>query len=265
MRHVLKAAALLLTGLLPAATQAADESLSRIVAAGTLRIGVELTAPWTMKDASGELTGFEADMARRLASDMGVSPSFVPLAFGDLLPKLLAGEVDIVAAGMTITPERALQVAFSDPTNVSGVTAVWRKAERETGATEGPVRIAVLARSSDAEAAAHAWPEAEMKPYPTMQEALAALLAGETDGMVASIPRPELAAHLYDSELVLGEDGPLVTQADAFALRPDDMRLQRFVDNWIAAREADGYLAALRDYYFAGFDWLEAMPEEAGP
>lgn len=47
--------------------------------------------------------------------ELKIAVVVIPLAFEDLLPSLLAGFGDIVAAGMTVTPARQAQVAFSDP------------------------------------------------------------------------------------------------------------------------------------------------------
>lgn len=240
----------------------ADGSLDRVIAAKALRVAVELTAPWAMRDAKGELTGFEVDLARRLAADLGVEPVFVERPFAGLLPALAAGEADLVAAGLTITAERARSVLFSDPTNYTGVSLVVPVTTDPDAPPPGTAgtRIAVLADSSDAAVAAVAFPDATIVPFASMSEAVAAVLSGEAEAMAGTSPAPEIAAHVYDAQLVLSPEGPLSQQADAFALAPADVRLLLFVNSWIAAREADGFLPALREHYFAGFDWLDGMP-----
>jgi polar amino acid transport system substrate-binding protein len=259
------AATLALLVALPAPLHA-DESLARVLAAGKLRIGVSLTAPWTMKEEEGGYMGFEADLSRRLAYDLGVEAAFVELPFDGLLPALLRGEVDIVAAGLTITPARARDVVFTIPTNMSHVDMVYRMPGGEEAAPDPLApgyRIAVLSGSSDLVVAHVHFPEAVVTGYPTMDEALAALLDGKADALVASSPVPAIAVASFDAELALAEEEPLAVQADALALRPDDVRLLLYLNNWLTAREADGFLESLRTYYFDGLDWMEGMPHRA--
>ena len=56
----------------------------------------------------------------RLAGDIGVDLEVVTIPFESLVDRLAAREVDIVAANLSITPERALKVAFSEPYGLGG-------------------------------------------------------------------------------------------------------------------------------------------------
>src|SRR5687768_6610293 len=101
--------------------EAAARDLQDVLNTGTLRVGVTLYAPWAARGDEGELIGFEVDVARQLASDMGVDAQLFPYDLDRLVPALEAGEIDLIAAGLTITPERALHVNFSNPYAASGV------------------------------------------------------------------------------------------------------------------------------------------------
>ena len=52
------------------------DTLKNILDSGTLRVGVSLFTPWTMKNEFGQLSGFEIDVANKLAEDIGVKPKF---------------------------------------------------------------------------------------------------------------------------------------------------------------------------------------------
>jgi membrane-bound lytic murein transglycosylase MltF len=69
------------------------------------------------------MNSFEKDLNKLLTSDQKIHFIFVALPFDQLIPALLSGKGDIIAAGMTITPERSAKVAFSNPyrTNISEV------------------------------------------------------------------------------------------------------------------------------------------------
>src|SRR6187549_3488824 len=91
---------------------AAARPLQEVLNTGTLRVGVTLFAPWAARGADGDLVGFEVDVARQLAADMGVKAQLLSYDVERLVPALESGEIDIIAAGLTITPERALHVNF---------------------------------------------------------------------------------------------------------------------------------------------------------
>ena len=52
---------------------------------------------------------------------MGVEPEFAVYDWTKIIPALQAGEIDIIAGGMAMTPARALQVNFTRPTAESGI------------------------------------------------------------------------------------------------------------------------------------------------
>ena len=78
----------------------------QIIKKGEIRIGISVMAPWVMKDKKGNYVGFEIDVAKQLASDMGVKPVFKEYQWNDLIPALQKKEVDIIASGISITPKR---------------------------------------------------------------------------------------------------------------------------------------------------------------
>ena len=87
---------------------------------GTLRVGVSLFTPWTLKK-DGKLVGFEIDVANQLAKDLGVQLELKEFDWEAIIPALLAKKIDIISAGMVITPQRALKVSFSQPYANSGI------------------------------------------------------------------------------------------------------------------------------------------------
>ena len=84
---------------------AADNApvLSRIVESGTFKVGMSGNQPpFSVISKSGSLIGYEVDLANLLADAMGVEVEFVQKPFGELLPALEKGEIDVIAAGMAI-------------------------------------------------------------------------------------------------------------------------------------------------------------------
>ena len=94
-----------------------------------LRVGTEPTfAPFEFqKEGSKEYTGFDMDLARALGKQLNMKVEIVSMGFDGLIPALNAGNIDVAAAGMTITPERAKSVKFSEPYYKSGLIVMVRK------------------------------------------------------------------------------------------------------------------------------------------
>lgn len=93
-----------------------DHSLKRILDTGTIRVGYAVEPPYSFVKPGGEVTGQSPEMAKLIADRLGINTiEWRQAEFGALIDELESGRVDVVAAGMFITPERARRVAFSEP------------------------------------------------------------------------------------------------------------------------------------------------------
>ncbi len=102
--------------------------LEEVLKRGTVRIGVSLFAPWTMRDQNNDLRGFEIDVAKKLADDMGVKPEYKVYQWENIIPALERREIDVIIAGMAITPARALRVTLPDLMRIPALR--WRRISR---------------------------------------------------------------------------------------------------------------------------------------
>ena len=71
--------------------------------------------PFEYKDENGELTGFEVELAEAMCAEMKADCEFVIQAWDGMIPGLLARKFDAIMSSMSITPERAERVLFSEP------------------------------------------------------------------------------------------------------------------------------------------------------
>lgn len=91
-------------------------SVSALAAEGTLMVGSNLTfPPFESIDDNGQAAGFDVEIAKLIAADLGMEVQFEDMAFDSLLVALDAESVDFVIAAMTITDERKEAVDFSEP------------------------------------------------------------------------------------------------------------------------------------------------------
>ena len=127
---LLSVVALALTGCTAADTDTAastDDSLTNVLDAGTLVIGTEGTyRPFSFhEDGSGELTGYDVEVARAVANQMGVEAKFEETQWDAIFAGLTAGRWDTVANQVSRTPERIAAYEFSTPyTYSTGVIVV---------------------------------------------------------------------------------------------------------------------------------------------
>jgi ABC-type amino acid transport substrate-binding protein len=102
-------------------------SASGAASADTLRVATNATyVPFEFKSKDGsDYQGYEIDVVRAVAKEMGKKVEFKNIAFDGLIPALDSGKVDMSASGMTATKERAEKILFAAPfyeTKLSVVT-----------------------------------------------------------------------------------------------------------------------------------------------
>jgi ABC-type amino acid transport substrate-binding protein len=95
---------------------------------GTLVMGTNADfPPFELRNEQNEVDGFDVDIAKAVAEAMGKELVIEDMAFDGLIPALQTDKIDIVVAGMTITPERLEEVDFSTPYYNAGQTVVVRE------------------------------------------------------------------------------------------------------------------------------------------
>jgi polar amino acid transport system substrate-binding protein len=71
--------------------------------------------------------GYDIELARRIAKKLDKKLEIVNMDFGGMIPALISGKVDMIAACITITDERSNQVLFSQPYYTGGIAALVRE------------------------------------------------------------------------------------------------------------------------------------------
>ena len=84
-------------------------------------VGVTPNYPPVIFKTNEQITGLEADLARRLAAELRRPIEFVEISWEKQIPTLLEGKIDIIMSGMTITQARQVRITFSQPYLTSGL------------------------------------------------------------------------------------------------------------------------------------------------
>lgn len=94
----------------------AEGKLGELQESGTVTVGIANEVPYGYEDENGNVTGEAPEVAKAVLAELGIDNMEASVVdFGALIPGLQAGQFDMIAAGMFITPERAEQIIFSDP------------------------------------------------------------------------------------------------------------------------------------------------------
>ncbi len=110
------------TGAPQAMPELPQDSSEEVVRLGTAPI----TEPFSYVDASQKVVGFDIELAQQVAKKLGKRLEIVSMDFGAMIPALMAGKVDMIAACITVTEERKQKVLFSEPYYTGGIAALVR-------------------------------------------------------------------------------------------------------------------------------------------
>jgi polar amino acid transport system substrate-binding protein len=95
---------------------------------GVLKLGTAaITEPFSFMDGSQKIVGLDIELASLVAQKLDMKLEIVNMDFGAMIPALMAGKVDMIAACITITDERAKKVLFSEPYYTGGIAALVRE------------------------------------------------------------------------------------------------------------------------------------------
>ena len=232
---------------------------------GVIRIGLSIFTPWSMRDINGELIGFELDVGRALAEDMGVDVEFVPTAWDGIIPQLVLGNFDVIISGMSVTPARNLTINFTNPYAYSGLTILSNSAMTDGFALEdynsSNVTFGARRGGTPATVIGQLFPEATLLLFDEDGAATQEVLNGNAHATMGAEPTPSLEARRYPDTLSMPFDQTFLATGEGFGLRKGDADALNFFNNWIAVRHANGWLKERNDYWFKGTDWEDRVTQ----
>jgi polar amino acid transport system substrate-binding protein len=248
----------------PVGGAAKGGAVEQILQRGTLRVGFSTFVPWAMQDKKGEFIGFEIDVARRLAKDMGVNVQFEPTQWSGIIPALLSGKFDIIIGGMGIQPQRGLKVNFSIPYEYSGMSIVADKAKAGgykslADFNKPDVILAIRQGTTAVDAAQKYMPKAQVRLFDQEAQTIQEVLNGRAHAVVASDPFPAFQALKYPNKLALPLADPFTKEPIAFAVRKGDPDFLNFLDGWIRMVTDEGWLAERHHYWFRTNSWKDQV------
>lgn len=160
--------------------------------ADTLTVATEGTfPPFEFYDSkSGELVGFELDLAKAMTAKLGKELKIEPYKFDAILPAVMTGTIDFAAAGFAMTPERAKKVLFTEPFYESGLTIIVPKGNpagiKDYSDLEGK-RVSVQLGSISHDKA-KTIKGAKITTFESSSDAILNLVSGNADAVINAAP-----------------------------------------------------------------------------
>ena len=221
----------------------------------TLRIGTEgAYAPFNYTNADGTLGGFDVDMANAICDDMQVTCEITAQDWDGIIPGLKAGKYDAIVAAMSVTPERAQQVSFTDPYFSNTLVFLAKKDSSFDPSNSGDINahsIAAQRSTISSQWLENAYPKANMKLYDTLSNAFLDLGSGRVDAMISDkLPAIEWLSSPSGSNYVLKGAEIDINDNFAIAVRPGDP-LQAKINQSLANLKANGTYDKINQKYFA--------------
>lgn len=237
------------------------------IAATSYKIGTEGGyPPWSMVDASGTVTGFDADVSAALCEQLGADCQFVVQSFDSLIPSLDAKRFDLIISGMSYTPERAKRVNFSVPYAVedaifilkTGSDAIkadsteqlFKDVEGKTiGVQGGTTHGAYLAKMA---------PKVNIKDYETLDQMQIDLDSGRLDGTFADLTsQSRFLKQMDNNDFALTEtviqgssDPETLGYGIAIGIHKDNAELKEKIDAALCKLIEDGTIKSASEKWF---------------
>lgn len=222
-----------------------------LVTEGTLTVATEGTyRPFSFHDESGDLVGFDVEIAEAVADKLGLEIVFQETQWDAIFAGLDAGRFDVIANQVSINPEREEKYLFSEPYTVSpGVIVVPEDDDSITS-------FADLEGKTTAQSLTSNWYELAVENGATVEavegwaQAVALLQQGRVDATIND------SLTFLDYENTEGPTGlKIAAETDepglsAFALTQDKEALVEAIDGALAELREEGVLAEISEKYF---------------
>ena len=240
--------------------------LNRIIEREELIVGTAASMPpFNLKSASGEIIGFEIDLAQYFSNSLGVELRLETMPFVDLLPALEEGRVDMVMSGMTMTAERNARVAFVGPYFISGKSFLTKlqtiaSVEDASEVNNADWTFTALEGSTSQVFVEQLLSGANFVPVKEYDDAIEMIRRNEADALVADYPVCALNALLYQDEGFIFLPIPLTYEPIGVALPAGDPLFVNWVENRLTTLEGSGILEELLTYWFGGGSWINELP-----
>ena len=222
---------------------------------GTLKIAVGDSQKPVSYQRGTMYTGYEIDFLTLFAKEYGYKLEILGMSFDALIPAVASGKCDIGASGLTITPERAESVTFTDPhIETYGVVVVRNesagKSTEKTLADFNEATLGILTGSSFEPLAKERFPNAKRQYYSLVTDMILAMSQGKIDGFIGEINY--VVAARWEGAKVTAVKEVIDKTNTAYIFQKDgtDVTVRNQLNEFISGARENGLLEALQAKWF---------------
>ncbi|KGE04678.1 transporter substrate-binding domain-containing protein [Pseudohaliea rubra] len=221
--------------------------LSSALAAEPLRVGLSPDYPPLAFRSESRIVGLEADNARAVGEILSREVSLVPLPFEQLIPALLAGQIDVIMSGLSVTAGRSQQVRFAEPYLRVGQMAILHQDKvlrfgQPWAIYQPGVRIGVESGTTGAAFAERELPDAALAFFADPDSAFTALREDRIDLYIHDAPTSWGLATSSENSDLISLYRPLTEEQLAWAVAPGDSTLLADLDRALVLMRGAGTL-----------------------
>lgn len=242
------------------ASGSSQSLLQTIQSRGTLNVTISLLYPPQMyKDSSGQAAGYDPDLLRQLASDLGVKINFIDVPDNAAnIANVQSGKADLVSAGLVNTPKRALVLNFSRgyvPYTQVLIVPVSGGANSVAELNKAGKKITALTASTAFFRAQLLFPKATVTPL-AQDEALLSVATNKADACIIEVylATPFIAQH--PNVKLMNNGQAIATEFGCWGINAGDYLWWKYLDNWIAYN-TDNSVIPGKYKTIIGLDWVQ--------
>ena len=221
--------------------------------AETVRIGTEgAYAPWNFIDDAGKIAGFEIDLGNDLCKRAGVTCEWVVNEWDSMIPNLIAGNYDLIMAGMSITDERKQSIDFSmdyyppDPSQFAAAKGMKFNFDKLSGKRIGAQGATIQAAYLEE----HYGANNDIVAYETPDQSVADLMAGNIDMLLADGAFLKPIVDGSGGAIAFTGPSPMIGGGVGIGMRKNESAVAGKMAKALKAAKADGSLDKLIMKYF---------------
>jgi glutamate transport system substrate-binding protein len=232
-------------------------TMARLKSAGKVTVGTKFDQPlFGLKNLEGKPEGFDVEIAKIIAGEMGVSPDkiqWVETVSANREPFIQQGKVDFVVATYTINDKRKQVVDFAGPYYVAGQDIMVKKGNPM--GVKGPEdltgkRVCSVAGSTPAENIKTKYPQAKLTEFDVYSKCAEALKNGQVDAVTTdNVILLGLISKDQETFELVGE--PFTKEPYGIGVKKGDAQFRNFINDVLEKAEKDGR-------------WMQAWSSTAG-
>lgn len=219
--------------------------------------------PFEMKAKNGNYIGFDLDLGKLMAKEMGVKYVPVNTAWDGIIPALLTGKCDIIMAGMTINAQRNMRVNFADPYIVVGQSILLNpklegKVSSYKDLNSADYTVVSKLGTSGEQTVKKLLGKATYFAFETETDAALEVANGKADAMIYDMPFISIyAAQQKDKVSSIIE--PFTYEPLGWAIKQGDPDFLNFLNNFLRQAHGDGSYDRIYNKWFKSDTWLSQV------